>query len=119
MFPILMFTLAGASFVFGGWQYFQTRSVQASAQQRMAFIITTIEESSASRVEKQQLYASIMNGLPTAPGIFSLDVSGSFASPAGGDFCDSEGERSVCRALLREGAEPVVYDAVCGTCTPQ
>ena len=99
IFPAIMFTLAGASFLFGGWQYFQARAVAASAQQRMAFIITTIEKSNVDRTTKQDLYASIMGNLPAAPGTFSLGFSGSFASQTAGDTCTSEGQRSVCRAL--------------------
>jgi len=119
IFPAIMFTLAAASFLFGGWQYLQARSVAAAAQKRMAFIVTTIEQSPVSRLQKKELYASIMNGLPAAPGIFSLDVSGSFASPAGGDSCSSEGQRSVCRSLKAEKSDAVVYEAVCGVCSPQ
>lgn len=119
IFPTIMFTLAAASFIFGGWQYFQAKSVQTASQKRMAYIITTIEESPVSRLQKDQLYATIMGGLPAAPGIFSLDVSGSFASPAGGDSCTSDGQRSVCRALKAERVETATYSAVCGTCNPQ
>lgn len=119
IFPILMFSLAAASFVFGGWQYISARALQASAQKRMAYIITTIEQSPVSRNQKQELYASIMNGLPAAPGVFSLDVSGSFASPAGGDSCESEGQRSVCRALKAESSPASVFASVCGVCNPQ
>lgn len=119
IFPILMFSLAAASFIFGGWQYFQARTVQASAQKRMAYIITTIEDSPVSRTQKQELYATIMEGLPAAPGVFSLDVSGSFASPADGDLCTSDGQRAVCRALKSERSSAEVYGAVCGVCNPQ
>lgn len=119
IFPIIMFTLSAASFLFGGWQYLQARSVAAAAQKRMAFMMTTIEQSPVNRNQKQELYASIMNGLPAAPGIFSLDVSGSFASPVGGDACTSDGQRSVCRALIAEHASTAVSTAVCGACHPQ
>jgi hypothetical protein len=119
IFPAIMFTFAAASFLFGGWQYMQARSVAAAAQKRMAFIVTTIEQSPVSRVQKKELYASIMGGLPAAPGIFSLDVSGSFASPAGGDSCSGEGQRAVCRALKAEQSDAAIYSAVCGACNPQ
>jgi hypothetical protein len=119
IFPTIMFILAGASFLFGTWQYLQARSFRAAAQARMAYIVTTIEESDVSRLQKQRLYATIMGGLPATPGFFSLDVSGSFASPTDGDRCISDGQRSVCRALKNEHARIDVYEAVCGTCNPQ
>ena len=119
IFPVIMFALAGASFLLAGWQYLQARAIQASAQERMAYIITTIEESSVGYAQKQGLYASIMGGLPPAPGLFGLDVSGSFASPAGGDLCTGEGQRSVCLALKREAVSAAVRSSVCGQCNPQ
>lgn len=119
IFPAIMFTLSAASFLFGGWQYVQSRSIAAAAQKRMAYIISTIEQSPVNRNQKQELYASIMNGLPAAPGIFSLDVSGSFASPVGGDACTNDGQRAVCRALTEERVASAIYTSVCGTCNPQ
>lgn len=118
IFPVVMFLLAGASFLFGGWQYLQSRSVQAASQSRMAFIVTTIEKSDVSRVKKQELYASIMQGLPPAPGVFGLDFSGSFASVGMGDSCSNDGQRAVCRALKAENTDTAIYSAVCGACNP-
>jgi len=119
IFPTVMFILAAASFAVGGWQCYQARQVAAGAQRQMAYIVTTIEKSPVSRVQKQQLYASIMGGLPASPGILSLDFSGSFAAPAGGDACTSEGQRTVCSALKSQNTEAAVYLAVCGSCNPQ
>jgi hypothetical protein len=119
IFPAVMFLLSGASFLFGGWQYVQSRSVQAASQKRMAFIVTTIEKSDVTRAKKQELYASIMQGLPPAPGVFSLDFSGSFASVNTGDSCTSEGQRSVCRALKDENTDASTMTAVCGACNPK
>ncbi len=118
LFPAVMFLLAGASFLFSGWQYLQSRSVQAASQNRMAFMITTIEKSDITRTKKQELYASIMQGLPSAPGILGLDFSGSFASEDKGDSCSSEGQRVICRALQQKGDSATMM-AVCGKCIPQ
>ncbi|MCC6934108.1 MAG: hypothetical protein IT406_00205 [Candidatus Yanofskybacteria bacterium] len=118
LFPLTMFLFAGVSFVFGGWQYFQARATHQASQQRMAFILTSIEESGVSRVQKQQLYARIMDGLPAAPSVFGIDVSGSFASPGSGDACTSEGQRTVCRALVVRGVSRDAQKAICGACYP-
>lgn len=119
IFPLIMFLLAGASFAFGGWQYFYSRTVQSAAQKRMAFIVTTIEKSGESRVMKQELYASIMQGLPPVPAVLGLDFSGSFASVDTGDACTSDGQRAVCLALKEEKTESAVFTAVCGACNPK
>ncbi len=119
IFPTLMFVLAGASFAFGGWQYFQARAVAAAAQQRMAFIATTIQRSGLAATAKKELFASIMNGLPAAPGVFSLDFSGSFASQQSGDSCTSVGQRAICQALKSAATDPATMTAICGTCNPQ
>lgn len=114
-----MFVLAGVSFAFGGWQYFQARAVQESAQQRMAFIFTTIEKSDiTSYAQKQALYFSIMRGLPAAPGVLGFDISGSFAEQSAGDSCVNEGQRSVCRALKSARADAATTRAICGMCNP-
>lgn len=119
IFPAVMFTLAGVSFIFGGWQYLQSRSVQAASQKRMAFMITTIEKSDVTKQKKQELYATIMQGLPPAPAVLGLDFSGSFASVGTGDSCDSDGQRTVCRALKADNADAVTMMNVCGSCNPQ
>lgn len=118
IFPAIMFALAGASFLFGGWQYLQAKSIAAASQKRMAFIVSSIERSPVARLQKQNLYAAIMSGLPASPGILSLDVSGSFASQQGGDTCSSEGQRTVCRALKQEHTSSSEYGAICGVCNP-
>lgn len=118
IFPAVMFFLAGASFLFGGWQYLQSRSVQVTSQKRIAFMITTIEKSDVPRTKKQELYATIMRGLPPAPGVFGLDFSGSFASIDAGDSCTGDGQRTVCRALKAENTDTATYSAVCGACNP-
>ena len=118
IFPTLMFVLAGASFLFGGWQYLQSRSTQLASQKRMAFIITSIEKSSLAKAKKQELYATIMEGLPAAPAVFGIDFSGSFASVGVGDSCDSDGQRSICGTLKAEKTDAILMTAVCGTCNP-
>ncbi|MCC6405418.1 MAG: hypothetical protein IT405_03465 [Candidatus Yanofskybacteria bacterium] len=118
LFPAVMFLFAGASFAFGGWQYLQARAARQASQQRTAFMMTTIEESGVSRTQKQQLYASIMSGFPAAPSVLGVDFSGSFASPIGGDACTTEGQRTICRALIAQGASSDVQAAVCGVCRP-
>ncbi len=119
IFPAIMFILAGASFLFGGWQYLQSRAVQAASQKRMAFMITTIEKSDVTRVKKQELYAAIMQGLPLTPAMFGIDISGSFASVDTGDSCTSDGQRTICRALKTGQADATTMINVCGSCNPQ
>ncbi len=118
IFPIIMFTFAGISFAFGGWQYLQARAVQSAAQERMAYMITTIEKSTIARTAKQSLYASIMSNLPPAPSVFGLDLSGSFASQ-GDDACTNNGQRSVCSALKSSSADAATLRNVCGSCDPK
>ena len=118
IFPALMFALAAASFLFGGWQYLSARSTQAGAQARMAYMITSIEKSSITNAKKQEIYASIMQGLPPVPGVFGIDFSGSFASTDAGDSCTSDGRRAVCRALEAERIDTTIVTAVCGACSP-
>lgn len=119
IFPLVMFLLAGVSFAFGAWQYFQSRSVASASEKRMAYIVTTIEKSSVPRAKKQELYASIMQGLPPVPGVLGLDFSGSFASVDTGDSCTSDGQRAVCRALKAEKTDSDTLAAVCGICNPK
>ena len=112
IFPLTMFVLAAISFVFGG------RAVASASQQRMAFIVTTIQKNTGiAAAKKKELYASIMQGLPSSPGIFSLDFSGSFASQ-GGDSCTSDGQRAICTAL-KANSDAGTFASVCGTCNPQ
>lgn len=113
-----MFVLAGASFAFGGWQYLQARNVQSASQQRMAFMMTAIQKSGIATAQKKELYASIMRGLPPAPGIFSLDLSNSFASTTVGDSCTSDGQRAICASLKLYG-DAATRTAVCGACDPK
>ena len=118
IFPTLMFALAGVSFLFGGWQFFQARATQTASQRRMAFIVTSIEKSSLASAKKQELYAVIMKGLPAAPRILGLDFSGSFASTGAGDSCTSDGQRAICSALKSQNTDTNVMNAVCGACNP-
>jgi hypothetical protein len=119
IFPTAMFVIAGISFAYGTWQFFFARQVQIASDARLAYIVTTIERSDASRQEKQELYATIMSGLPPAPLLLGIDVSGSFATQQPDDQCISDGQRAVCRALLREGTDQATYTPVCGLCNPQ
>lgn len=118
IFPTLMFILAGASFAFGGWQYVQARMVEAAAQKQVAFIATTIQDSSIAQAKKKELFASIMSGLPPSANVFRLDFSGSFASP-GGDSCASDGQRAVCKALNSVQTDSATMTLICGACNPQ
>lgn len=118
IFPVLMFVLAGLSFAYGTWQFLHAQAVQASADARLAHVMTSIEESGATRSQKQQMYASIMGDLPSAPGIFGFDFSGSFASQQPDDQCTSDGQRAVCRALEGQGTDQETAGAICGVCNP-
>lgn len=118
IFPTVMFLTAGLSFAFGIWQYSFAKQVQASASQRLAFVVQTIEQSDAAMYQKQAMYAAIFNGLPAVPSMFGVDLSGSFASPAGGDNCSGDGQRTVCRALIADGTGTATLSAVCGACNP-
>jgi|GEM_PF-5199770 len=119
IFPTVMFALAGASFLFGTLQYFQASAILVASQKRMAFIMTTIEKSSVARADKKELYANIADSLPVSPGLFSIDFSGSFASPAGEDSCRNDGQRTICRALIEQYSDASVQSAVCGLCSPR
>jgi hypothetical protein len=119
VFPAIMFATAGGSFAFGIWQYVYARNVQASAAERMAYIMTTIERSDVSRADKKELYATIEGGLPAAPTLFGIDVSGSFASQDTNDHCTSDGQRAVCRALYDTGTDTATTVAICGLCQPK
>lgn len=119
IFPAVMFVMAGLSFVYGTWQFFYAQRVQAASDARIAHIVTTIERSGTSRQQKEQMYATIMGGLPPAPTLLGIDVSGSFASQQPDDRCTSEGQRAVCRALLSEGTDAVTVQSVCGLCHPE
>lgn len=114
-----MFALAGASFVFGGWQYLQARSVASAAQERMAFMVTTIQKSNLAQAQKKDLYTTIMRDLPSAPAVFSLDFSDSFASQDTGDSCTSDGQRTICLSLQAAQTDRATMTAICGTCNPQ
>lgn len=118
IFPIIMFIAAGASFAFGIWQHISARQIQASSAERMAHIMTTIERSSVTSSKKQELYTSIMGELPASPTLFTLNISGSFASQAKPDRCTNDGQRAVCRAL-QQYATQADFLAICGPCIPQ
>ena len=117
-FPAVMFVLAGMSFVYGTWQHFVAQSAREADASRLAFILETIEDSGLTRTGKQGLYASIAAGLPQAPPVFGIDVSGSFASQGAPDGCTNEGQRTLCRALQERGTDSETRAAVCGECDP-
>jgi hypothetical protein len=85
----------------------------------MAFILTSIEQSSVPRAKKQELYATIAKDLPPAPGLFGIDFSGSFASQNGQDSCTNDGQRAICRALQYADADVATMTAICGRCNPR
>lgn len=114
-----MFLLAAVSFSYGAYQHFSARAARATGSERLAFILETIEESNASTTQKQQLYTSIAGELPMAVPVLGIDLSGSFAAPATGDQCASEGQRTLCRALKDEGAQAGTITSVCGVCNPK
>lgn len=118
-FPLTMFILAGVSFSYGAYQHFSARSARAVDEQRLAFIMETIEQSNFSDARKQELYSSITVGLPAASPVLGLDFSGSFAAPTTGDQCINDGQRTLCRALRNQSASPGTLSAVCGLCDPQ
>jgi hypothetical protein len=119
IFPTVMFLAAGVSFAFGTWQYIYAQRVQASSAQRMAYVMTTIEDSDVSPTKKQELYASIAAGLPSAPSVFGIDVSGSFASQTEDDQCANEGIRSICRSLKAYSTNTSAISSICGICDPK
>ena len=118
VFPVTMFILAGVSFAYGTWQYFVAQNLRETDASRLAFILETIEDSSLARSSKQNLYTSIAAQLPSAPPVFGIDVSGSFASEGAPDGCDNDGQRALCHALEYQEANETTIDAVCGTCNP-
>lgn len=117
-FPVTMFVLAGISFSYGAYQHFSARSVRDVDEQRLAFILETIEQSNFSDVRKQELYVSIAAELPTSVPVLGIDFSGSFAAPTGGDSCENDGQRTLCRALRTQRSDPATISAVCGACDP-
>ncbi|MBP6885858.1 MAG: hypothetical protein KBC02_01275 [Candidatus Pacebacteria bacterium] len=119
LFPTVMFVLAGISFVVAGLEYMQASALQSASQKRMAFILSTIERSTIARPDKISLYATIADGLPAAPGLFRIDVSGSFASTAVSDHCSNEGQRTMCAALISERVSTQVREGICGVCNPK
>lgn len=119
IFPVVMFAMAGVSFTFGIWQYVYAQRVQTSSAQRTAFMVTTIQESSIASSQKQDMYATIFRELPPAPSLFSLDFSGSFASQSVDDQCLTDGQRAVCRALIKEHTDRATMSAICGVCDPK
>lgn len=119
IFPITMFVLAGISFAYGTYEYVVAQRAQSSSDARLAFIMSAIESSRSSRQEKTDLYAAIFQGLPKAPSVFGFDLSGSFAAPAGGDQCTSDGQRAVCGALIKTHEDPAMISRICGLCLPK
>lgn len=118
IFPLIMFSLAGVSFAYGIWQHVAARQVQAAADQRLAFMATTLEQSSIARSQKNAVFAALFEGLPSAPTLFGIDLSGSFASEESGDACRTDGQRAVCRALKATNTDEATYQTICGLCSP-
>lgn len=118
VFPIMMFVLAVLAFGYGLWEHVWAGNVQDAADQRVSFMIDTIEQSNATRAEKDTMYFSIASGLPSAPLVWDIGLSGSHASQNPGDLCLSESQRLVCRALASSSAPTSTINAVCGACRP-
>lgn len=118
-FPMTMFVLAALSFGYGAYQHFAARSARAVDEQRLAFIMETIEQAGITDTSKQQLYASIASELPSSVPVLGIDFSGSFAAPPAGDQCINDGQRTLCRALQNQSAAYGTVSAVCGPCDPQ
>lgn len=116
--PVLLFIVAGASFTYGIWQYLATQRLQAAADQRVAHIVNAVESSGISRGQKDVVYRSVFQNWPAMPNGFGIEVSGLFASQQTDDACTSEGQRSVCRALINGGTSAAVKASVCGACDP-
>lgn len=114
----MMFILAGVSFGYGAYQHFAARSARAVDEQRLAFILETIEQANVSDSRKQELYASIAGGLPVSVPVLGIDFSGSFAAPDSGDQCMNDGQRTLCRSLRNQSASQETVSAVCGLCNP-
>jgi len=119
VFPVVMFVLAGVSFTYGIYEHFAATGAQTSADARMAFILSSIENSRSSRQEKQDLYTTIFKGLPAAPSILGVGLSGSSAAPVGGDQCVNDGQRAVCGALKRSNTDAATTMRICGLCSPK
>ena len=118
IFPLAMFILAGASFAYGTWQWMTARAVQASADQRIAHVLDSVEgNTSWSDRQKQAFYIALFKDYPAGPTIFGIDLSGSFAAePA--DQCVNDGQRTVSRSLYEAGADSKTLMSVCGACNP-
>ena len=114
-----MFVIAAISFSYGIYQNVVARKVQVSSDARLAFVMSSIEDSRSSRQEKQDLYNTIFLGLPKAPSILGINFSGLFAAPAGGDQCSSDGQRSVCSALKKSNTDSATMMRICGLCEPK
>ncbi len=119
VFPVIMFALAAASFAYGAWEHFAAQRIQTAADQRLAFVVSSIAHAPVAAAQKQALYASIFSGLPPAPSLLGIDLSGSFAAQQAGDQCRNDGQRAVCRALRTTDSDAQTVSAVCGVCDPQ
>src|SRR4030042_1527112 len=104
IFPLAMFILAGASFAYGTWQWMTARAVQASADQRIAHVLDSVEgNTSWSDRQKQAFYIALFKDYPAGPPLFGMDLSGSFAAePA--DQCVKDGQRTGWRSVAEAGA---------------
>jgi hypothetical protein len=117
IFPIAMFVLAIVSFAYGVWQQLTVRALRASADERVAVLVETVEQSVLARSQKQVLYTSMFSAMPAAPAVLGIDVSGLFASQDV-DGCTQEGQRSLCASLVRSGTVETTLWAICGECAP-
>lgn len=115
-----MFLLAGISFAYGTWQWLYARQVQVASDARVAHILEQVDKfTTAKSVNSNPLYTAIFDGYPSAPSLFGIDFSGSFASKQSDDACVNQGQRSVCRALKSAETDPAMITDVCGLCNPR
>jgi hypothetical protein len=119
IFPLLMFALAGVSFAYGTWQFLTARAVQASANERIAHVLQTVQDQTTlSERQKQTIYVSLFEDYPPGPTFLGIDVSGIFAAEDPEDQCSNNGQRAVCRTLYAANADVRTIQAVCGACSP-
>ena len=119
IFPLAMFALAALSFGYGTWQWLTARAVQASADERIAHTLQTVEEQASwSDRQKQAFYLALFEDYPPSPTLFGIDLSGSFASEQPDDRCVNDGQRSVCRALAASVTDAETMSSICGACNP-
>lgn len=118
IFPLTMFILAGVSFAYGTWQWLSARAIQASADARIAHVLTSVQDNGSwSDRQKQAFYIALFKDYPPGPAVLGIELSGLFAAEPE-DQCVNDGQRSVCRALRSATADAQTMMAVCGACNP-